>query len=30
MILASDEIIKIPFSFMRYRSGKWLNHVTRI
>ena len=29
MILMSDEIIKIPISYMRYRSGKWLRNVTR-
>jgi putative MATE family efflux protein len=29
MILMSDEIIKIPFTVLRYKSGKWLNNVTR-
>jgi Na+-driven multidrug efflux pump len=29
MILMSDEIIKIPFTLMRYKSYKWLNNVTR-
>ena len=29
MILMSDEIIKIPFTALRYRSQKWLNNVTR-
>lgn len=28
VILVSDEIIKIPFSYRRYRSMKWLNNVT--
>lgn len=28
-ILVSDEIVKLPFSFKRYRSYKWLNNVTR-
>ena len=29
MLLLSDEIIKIPLSFMRYRSYKWLKNVTK-
>lgn len=29
MILMSDEIIKIPFTTIRYKSGKWLKNVTR-
>lgn len=29
IILVSDEIIKLPFSTFRYRSGKWLKNVTR-
>ena len=29
MILMSDEIIKIPITFWRYRSCKWLRDVTR-
>lgn len=29
MILMSDEIIKIPFTMLRYKSRKWLNNVTR-
>lgn len=29
MILTSDEIIKLPFSFWRYKSCKWLCDVTR-
>ena len=28
-ILTSDELIKLPFSFMRYKSMRWLNDVTR-
>jgi putative MATE family efflux protein len=29
IILMSDEIIKIPFTILRYKSNKWLNNVTR-
>lgn len=29
MILMSDEIIKIPFTLLRFKSKKWLNNVTR-
>ena len=29
MILMSDEIIKIPFTVLRFKSRKWLNNVTR-
>lgn len=29
IILMSDEIIKIPLTLWRYKSGKWLNNVTR-
>lgn len=29
MILTCDEIIKLPFTFKRYRSKKWLQDVTR-
>ena len=29
MILLSDEIIKLPFTFSRYRSYIWLKNVTR-
>ena len=29
VILMSDEIIKLPFTALRYRSRKWLNNVTR-
>ena len=29
VILLSDEIIKLPFCFFRYRQKKWLNDVTR-
>lgn len=29
IILMSDEIMKIPFSVLRYKSYKWLNNVTR-
>ena len=29
VILMSDEIIKIPITFWRYRSFKWLKDVTR-
>ncbi len=29
IILMSDEIIKIPFAAMRYKSRKWLKNVTR-
>lgn len=29
MILMSDEIIKIPFTTIRYKSRKWLKNVTR-
>ena len=29
IILLSDEIIKLPFCFMRYRQKKWLKDVTR-
>ena len=29
IVLLSDEVIKIPFSYMRYRQKKWLKNVTR-
>ncbi|MDD2971246.1 MAG: MATE family efflux transporter [Lachnospiraceae bacterium] len=29
LFLLSDELIKIPFSLMRYRSKKWLTNITR-
>lgn len=29
VILTCDELIKVPFSLMRYRSYKWLKNVTR-
>ena len=29
LILMSDEIIKMPIAFLRYKSRKWLNNVTR-
>ncbi|HIR92244.1 MAG TPA: MATE family efflux transporter [Candidatus Egerieimonas intestinavium] len=29
VFLASDEILKLPFSFWRYRSLKWLKNITR-
>lgn len=29
VFLLSDEILKVPISVWRYRSGKWLNNVTR-
>ena len=29
IILLSDEIIKLPFSFIRYKKRKWLKDVTR-
>lgn len=29
LILLSDELIKLPFSFGRYRQKKWLKNVTR-
>lgn len=29
MLLVSDEIVKLPFAFKRYKSYKWLNNVTR-
>lgn len=29
IILMSDELIKLPFCFWRYRSKKWLRNVTR-
>lgn len=29
VILISDEIIKLPFSYLRFRQGKWLRSVTR-
>ena len=29
MILMSDEIIKIPITWYRYKSYKWLKNVTR-
>lgn len=29
IILCSDEVIKIPFSWKRYKSYKWLNNITR-
>lgn len=29
VVLLSDEVIKIPFSYMRYRQKKWLRNVTR-
>jgi len=29
IILSGDEIIKLPFSIMRYKSYKWLKNITR-
>lgn len=29
VFLASDEILKLPFSFWRYKSLKWLKNITR-
>lgn len=29
MILMSDELLKIPFSTWRYRTGKWVRNITR-
>ncbi|MGI6094480.1 MAG: MATE family efflux transporter [Lachnospiraceae bacterium] len=29
IVIMSDEVVKIPFCLQRYRSMKWLNHVTR-
>lgn len=29
LCLTSDEMLKLPFSFMRYRSGKWIRNITR-
>lgn len=29
MVLTCDEVIKLPFTFRRYRSQKWLQDVTR-
>lgn len=29
IILLSDEVLKVPFSTMRYKSRKWLKNVTR-
>lgn len=29
IIIMSDEVVKIPFCLQRFRSMKWLNHVTR-
>ena len=29
VFLASDELLKLPFSFWRYRSFKWLKNITR-
>lgn len=29
LILLSDELVKLPFSFWRYRQKKWLKNVTR-
>ena len=29
IILCSDEVIKVPFSWKRYKSYKWLNNITR-
>ncbi|MEF2879801.1 MAG: MATE family efflux transporter [Blautia sp.] len=29
ILLCSDEVIKIPFSMLRYKSYKWLKNVTR-
>lgn len=29
LIILSDELIKLPLSFWRYRQKKWLNNVTR-
>lgn len=29
VILCSDEVIKIPFSWKRYKTYKWLNNITR-
>ncbi len=28
-IIMSDEFIKLPFAYLRYRSGRWLRNVTR-
>lgn len=28
-ILLSDELVKIPFCYIRYRQKKWLRNVTR-
>ena len=28
-ILLSDELVKLPFTFWRYRQKKWLKNVTR-
>ncbi len=29
LFLCSDELVRIPFVIYRYKSGKWLNNVTR-
>lgn len=29
LCLTSDEMLKLPFSFLRYRSGKWIRNITR-
>ena len=29
LCLTCDEMLKLPFSFMRYKSGKWLKNITR-
>lgn len=29
LCLTSDEMLKLPFSHMRYRSGKWIRNITR-
>lgn len=29
ILIMSDEVIKVPFCLQRFRSMKWLNHVTR-
>lgn len=29
LCLTSDEMLKLPFSFIRYRSGKWIRNITR-
>lgn len=29
LCLTSDEMLKLPFSYARYRSGKWIKNITR-